>query len=145
MKKQRATTMLWSIRTLTITVACSLFFLLLGSQLAPAGEGGKIAFSKLIDDRFQIVVTNEDGKNMQILSKNRGDDYEPSWSFDGRRIAFRSDRDGNGFDIYIMNADGSMEYQVTKNEVWEYTPSFSPDGNRLVFTRTKSLIEGFQG
>ena len=32
-------------------------------------------------------------------------DLDPSWSPDGKKIAFVSDRDGNR-DIYVMNADG---------------------------------------
>ncbi len=68
MKKQRSIIMIWSIHTLTIIMACSLFFLLLGSQLALAGEGGKIAFSKLIGDKWQIVVTDENGQNQINLS-----------------------------------------------------------------------------
>jgi len=38
----------------------------------------------------------------------------PSWSPDGSKIAFVSNRDGN-MDIYTMNADGSSVRQLTRN------------------------------
>jgi Tol biopolymer transport system component len=123
MKKQRA--------TITIIVLCSIFFMLLGSQLATA-EGGKIVFSKLIGDKWQIVVTDENGQNLQNLSKNGANDNEPSWSFDGKYIAFVSDRNGT-LNVYIMDADGSNQHLLTKKnkDVWEHCPSFSPDGKNL--------------
>ena len=40
------------------------------------------------------------------LTNNAAFDIEPSWSPDGTKIAFASDRDGNS-EIYVMNADGS--------------------------------------
>ena len=33
-------------------------------------------------------------------------DWRPTWSPDGSKIAFASERDGN-YEIYVMNADGS--------------------------------------
>jgi Tol biopolymer transport system component len=49
---------------------------------------------------------NADGSGQINLTNNPAADDVPSWSPDGRRIAFASDRDGNR-EIYVMNADGS--------------------------------------
>ena len=48
-----------------------------------------------------------DGKNITQLTQIRSNGY-PSWSPDGQRIAFASDRDGENFhfQIYVMDADG---------------------------------------
>jgi WD40 repeat protein len=103
----------WSIHTLAIIVAYSILFLLLGSHLATA-ESGKIAFSKLIDNKWQIVVTDENGKNLINLTNNNSDNSSPVWSPDGKYIAFISGRDGNS-EIYIMDADGSNQHRITNN------------------------------
>ncbi len=47
-----------------------------------------------------------DGSGHTRLTDNPAQYCCPTWSPDGSRIAFDSDRDGN-FEIYIMNADGS--------------------------------------
>ena len=56
----------------------------------------------------------------------------PSWSPDGRRIAFESSRDGD-WDIYVMNADGKDIMQITDDDAWDTSPSWSPDGRRIAF------------
>src|SRR6266508_2657137 len=60
-------------------------------------------------------------------------DSQPSWSPDGQRIAFYSDRDGNG-EIYVMNADGSGLTRLTDNDAIDIPYGWSPDGRNLVFT-----------
>jgi Tol biopolymer transport system component len=74
-----------------------------------------------------------DGGNPRNLTKNRHDDDAPSWSPDGKRIAFTSARAGNS-EIYMMNADGSNPRNLTKNferSCWE--PSWSPTGKHIAF------------
>ena len=73
----------------------SCIFLLLASWSMPASGSGVIAFTKVLDGNWEIVTTDENGKNMVNLSENPADDSYPAWSRDGRHIAFTSSRDGN--------------------------------------------------
>ena len=59
-------------------------------------------------------------------------DGSPSWSPDGARIAFYSERDGNA-EIYVMNAAGSGLERLTDHAGDEGYPSFSPDCARISF------------
>jgi Tol biopolymer transport system component/DNA-binding winged helix-turn-helix (wHTH) protein len=57
---------------------------------------------------------------------------EPTWSPDGRMVAFSSDRSGN-LDIWIQSVDGGNPVQVTSSPTHDWQPDWSTDGRRLVF------------
>ena len=57
---------------------------------------------------------------------------EPSWSPDGRMVAFSSDRSGN-LDIWIQAIDGGNPVQVTTSPAHDWQPDWSTDGRSLVF------------
>jgi len=61
-----------------------------------------------------------------------GDNKYASWSPDGTRIAFNSDRDGDD-EVYLMDIDGSNLVQLTDNEVADSYPVWSPDGTVIAF------------
>lgn len=68
------------------------------------------------------------------LTDNNAGDESPSWSPDGLKIAFDSDRDGSRA-IYIMNADGSNVTQLTNVAEQDKEPDWSPDGKQIAFSR----------
>ncbi|MDP9069303.1 MAG: DPP IV N-terminal domain-containing protein [Actinomycetota bacterium] len=63
-------------------------------------------------------------------------DTSPAWSPDGKRIAFVSDRSGNG-DIYIFDIDSRSLQQVTTNPGPDAFPAWSPDGTELLFASNR--------
>lgn len=66
----------------------------------------------------------------------------PTWSADGRVIAFNRTPTGSSTapyeEIYLVNWDGSGLHRLTENEEMEHCPLWSPDGSMFVFTRPPS-------
>ena len=87
---------------------------------------------------MNIYVMNADGSGQTRLTDSTAFDGHPSWSRDGRRIAFSSGRDGNGdVEIYVMNADGSGQTRLTNNPAFDWSPSWSPDGRHIAFASNR--------
>ena len=71
------------------------------------------------------------------LTFDAGLQGEPSWSPDGRMVAFSSDRSGNQ-DIWIQSVDGGSPVQVTNSPAHDVQPDWSADGRFLVYRSERS-------
>jgi uncharacterized repeat protein (TIGR01451 family) len=107
-----------------------------GTNCSWSADGAKIAFSAFVgteaDGNVEIFVMNADGTGQTQVTTAAGNDFGPSWSPDGTKIAFYSDRSGNN-EIYVMNADGSSVVNLTNNAADDRSPAWSPDGARIAF------------
>ena len=88
--------------------------------------------------RMQLPEPGEAPAYTRLTSDNNSS-YAPAFSFDGRFIAFVSDRSGGDADIYVMNADGTNQTLVTIDDggAEDRNPSFTPDGRYIVFVSNR--------
>ncbi len=76
-----------------------------------------------------IYTITADGAELRSVSDSPGQDEGPSWSPDGRQIAFRSVREGMP-ELYLINADGSGLRRLAPGMgIGEL--AWSPDGRRI--------------
>ena len=78
----------------------------------------------------------EGGEPVQITSDS-AIDCCPSWSPDGKEIAFHSFRTGNR-DIFVVSSDGGTARQLTSDPGQDRYPRWSPDGTNIVFPSERS-------
>jgi tricorn protease len=81
------------------------------------------------------------GRGRRLVS---GSGSGPSWSPDGRWIAFDSDRDDDDdWDIFVVPSQGGPAKQLTDNDVDDEWADWSPDGMLIAFSRGRlSSLEG---
>lgn len=87
------------------------------------------------DDAMLQAVAGVLGDAYQVVRLTDGDDdnYSPTFSPDGRRIAFSSFRLDNG-EIYLMDLDGRIHQRVTYTpNINESSPAFLSDANYLIY------------
>lgn len=108
---------------------------------AYAPNGQQIAFSaveSVAGGGREIYLANRDRSGVLInLTNSPGDDDAPSFSPDGARIAFHSNRDGYAA-VYVMAASGAAQTPLTAAEYAAQHPSWAADGRQLVFSGTIS-------
>jgi Tol biopolymer transport system component len=85
-------------------------------------------------DALELYAQLPPSRRALRLTANHAADAEPSWSADGTRLAFFSDRDGNS-EIYVLDSLG--ERRLTTNAADDWDPSWSPDGALIVFTSAR--------
>ncbi len=116
----------------------------------------KIVFTSTRNGDLDIYTVNIDGTDLKQLTNTLGYDGGPFFSWDGKKIVYRSYHpktpqqkqrykkllaqeliEPTAFQIMVMDADGSNKRQITNNEFANFAPFYHPDNKRIIFCSNK--------
>jgi len=87
--------------------------------------------------RYALMVADSDGFNPQTVVRSAEPLLSPSWSPDGRKLAYVSFESGNSA-IYIQDISTGAREKIASFRGINGAPSFSPDGRQLALTLSRS-------
>jgi len=100
-------------------------------DISPDGE--KIAFSYLGD----IWIVDRIGGIARPVTLHEAHDFMPSFSPDGRWVAFSSNRHGS-YDVFVVPARGGKPRRLTFDSASDIVNGWSPDGKSILFSSNRS-------
>lgn len=124
------------IRTLVPLITLALFVNLL-PLAAASSSSSRIAVASFAPLNTDIFIADRDGMNARSLFSGPSQDFNPSFSADGRWIIFTSDRNGSA-DIFRARVDGSELEMLVGGPSFDDQGALSPDGKNLAFVSSRN-------
>jgi len=110
----------------------------MGPRLSP--DGRTIAIG-MLEDGLQVWLLDLSGETLSRFTF-QGNNGVPTWTPDGKRLAFWSDTEGS-VNIFWQRADGSGGLEQLRTSTYLDVPfSFSPDGQLLAFAEVNPTTPG---
>ncbi len=103
-------------------------------QFSP--DGRRIAFQSGRAGANDIWVAQADGTELVQITRDLGGMEAPTWSPDGKWIAFSGGKQESN--VWIVESSGSPSRQLTQGPGEAKVPSWSSDGKRIYFKSNRS-------
>lgn len=100
----------------------------------PAVSAEHVAFVYADD----LWVAGIDGSSPRRLTTHVGRETLPSFSPDGRSIAFSAQYDGN-VDVYVVSVEGGVPRRLTWHPGPDRVQGFTPDGSAVLFSSPRAV------
>jgi Tol biopolymer transport system component len=97
------------------------------------GQNGKIAYAGFDGHDYEIYTIDARGGYRVKVTNNDTDDFNPSYSPGGKRIAYHVYGGRHPSEIYTINAWGGGRFLVTNNNKPDRNPSYSSSGKKIAF------------
>lgn len=85
---------------------------------------------------YELIVSDVDGENQAVVARSREPLMSPTWSPDGRQLAYVSFESQNS-EIFIQDLSTGSRRSVSSRDGINSSPAFSPDGKSLAITLSR--------
>ncbi len=107
-----------------------------GRDVVFSPDGNRLAFfARKNRGRHLVLVNALKGKIMKSIPMDIEQQIAPTWSPDGRRIAFAGWQAGN-FDIFEIDLETEEITNLTNDHIHDAAPTYSPDGKWMAISST---------
>src|SRR5690606_38984378 len=110
-------------------------------------DDDRIVFTSIDASGFSdLYIFDRASRELQRLTDDPYDDRDPSWSPEGGRIAFSSDRTAKGnsgsYNVFAYDlATGRIDH-ITSGKQQDHSPRWSPDGERIAYVSASMGPDG---
>jgi len=85
---------------------------------------------------YELIVSDVDGENQSVITRSPAPIMSPTWSPDGRKLAYVSFESGNS-SIYAQDLATGSRTVVSSRPGVNSSPAWSPDGSKLAVTQSQ--------
>jgi dipeptidyl aminopeptidase/acylaminoacyl peptidase len=82
---------------------------------------------------LDLWIIRADGSGLRQITTDASAEFDPTWSPDGRLVAFLSDRDNRVPQLFYADPECKRVQQLTVSVGAKEQPRFLPDGKHIVF------------
>jgi len=119
-----------------------------GENPALSPDGKRVVFAMQAGRSWHLFVMNVDGSELLQLTEGRSIDVQPTWSSDGRWVAFTSNRaatdmrhtNKGNWDVWMIAQDGRNLVRLTTDKAMDGAPDFAKNG-RIYFHSNRKVTK----
>jgi len=99
-------------------------------QVSP--DNRRVAFTHYTGSDNALATMAVDGSDLHVLNLLPGNELVPSWSPDGRQLAFLFNPSPGVFQLWVVHSDGNVPHRISTGS-FARNPVWSPDGKYLAY------------
>ena len=108
-------------------------------QICDSLQRHDFVFTSSADGDREIYLFEARAATVRKLTDNESEDHWPTWSPDGRMIAYQSQADGNR-EIYIKVLPDGAPVNSSQHDLEDLVPSWSPNGQYIVYYSSRDTL-----